>query len=165
MNGHGLLLGVLTGLAATATMDIGSLIGILLGVPGKGPRLNGFDMIGRWIGYFFRGVFRHANIREEAALHGEVPFGIFCHYCIGTVLTLFYLEASKLLQIPTGVITALVFGVLTNIFPWFIMFPAQGYSWLGRRAPEGAHLTRTSFWNHLFFGVGIALWTAILKPV
>ena len=121
-------------------------------------------MIGRWVGYIFRGRFRHTNIKEEPVLSGEVPFGILCHYCIGTFLTLLYLEASKLLQLPTGVITALVFGVLTNIFPWFLIFPSQGFGWLGRKAPAGAHLTRTSFWNQLFFGGGIALWTTILKP-
>lgn len=42
------------GRAATITKDIGSLIGILLGIPARGPRLNGFDMIRRWIGYIFR---------------------------------------------------------------------------------------------------------------
>jgi len=165
MNGHAWLIGILAGLAATATMDLGSLIGMLLGVPGKGPRLIGFDMIGRWIGYFFRGSFRHTNIQEEPVLPGEVPFGILCHYTIGTVLTLIYLAVSAGLHIPTGVLTALVFGVLTNAFPWFLMFPAEGFGLLGRKAPEGAHLTRTSFWNHLMFGLGIALWVAILKPI
>lgn len=81
------------------------------------------------------------------------------------VLTLFYLEASKPLQVPPGVLTAAVFGVLTNIFPRFRVFPAEGFGWLGQRTPEGIHLTRTSFWNHLFFGVGIAQWTAVLKPL
>jgi hypothetical protein len=163
--GHTLLIIILAGLAATATMDLGSLAGMLLGIPGKGPRLNGFDSLGRWILYFFKGRFTHANLKEEPALRGEAPFGVVCHYTIGTVLTLFYLEASAVLGIHVGVLSALVYGLLTNVLPWFIMFPAEGYGILGRKAHAGTHLWRMSLWNHFFFGVGIAIWTAILKPM
>jgi hypothetical protein len=41
MNGHVLLIGVAVGLLSTMVMDLGGGMGILLGVPGRGPRRTG----------------------------------------------------------------------------------------------------------------------------
>ena len=35
-------------------------------------------------------------------------------------------------------------------------------SWLGRDAPGDAHLARVSLFNHIIFGLGIALWVAVM---
>jgi hypothetical protein len=37
--------------------------------------------------------------------------------------------------------------------------------WLGWDAPGDAHLVRASLFNHIIFGLGLALWMAVLKPV
>jgi hypothetical protein len=45
------------------------------------------------------------------------------------------------------------------------MFPSQGMGWLGRDAPGDAHLARVSLFNHMIFGLGIALWMAVMTPI
>jgi hypothetical protein len=37
--------------------------------------------------------------------------------------------------------------------------------WLGREAPRDAHLARASLFNHIIFGLGIAVWVAVMKPI
>ena len=51
------------------------------------------------------------------------------------------------------------------VFPWFLMFPSQGMGWLGRDAPGDAHLARVSLFNHIIFGLGMALWMAVMRPI
>jgi hypothetical protein len=45
------------------------------------------------------------------------------------------------------------------------MFPSQGMGWLGWDAPDDAHLARASLFNHIIFGLGIAVWVAVIKPI
>jgi hypothetical protein len=45
------------------------------------------------------------------------------------------------------------------------MFPSQGMGWLGWKAPGDAHLARISLFNHIMFGLGIALWMAVIRPI
>jgi hypothetical protein len=45
------------------------------------------------------------------------------------------------------------------------MFPSQGMGWLGSDAPGDVHLARVSLFNHVVFGLGIALWTAMIGPI
>ena len=49
--------------------------------------------------------------------------------------------------------------------PWFLMFPSQGMDWLGLDAPGDAHLARVSLFNHIIFGLGLALWMAVMRPI
>jgi hypothetical protein len=60
---------------------------------------------------------------------------------------------------------AITYGAATTVLPWFVMYPSQGMGWLGRDAPSDAHMARTSLFNHVVFGVGLALWTAVLRPL
>ena len=65
-------------------------------------------------------------------------------------------------------IVGLIVGILatvTTVFPWFLMFPSQGRGWLGRDVPGDAHLARVSLFNHIIFGLGIALSVAVMRPI
>jgi hypothetical protein len=164
MNGHVLLLRVAVGLLSTVMMDLGGGLGLLLGVPGRGPQRMGHGLIGRWVGYLFRGKFHHADILETPPLRGELIFGILIHYLIGVILALFYFLFLGITHLPTSALIAIAYGLATTVFPWFLMFPSEGMGWLGRDAPGNAHLARASLFNHAFFGFGLALWTALLRP-
>ena len=165
MNAHAFLIAVAVGVLATVTMDIAGVIALRLGIAGRGPRRTGPDLIGRWVGYMLRGKFKHADILETPALPREVPLGLATHYLIGIVLTLLYLVILLGARAVPSLLSAVLFGAVTTVLPWFIMFPSEGMGWLGQDTPEHAHMARMSLFNHLMFGLGLALWTAVLRPL
>ena len=165
MENRGFVLGAIVGVLATVTMDVVAIVALRLGIAGRGPRRTGPDLIGRWIGYLLRGKFRHTDIRQTPPLPGELVLGLVAHYSIGTVLTLVYLGLLITAHARPTALNAIVFGVATTVFPWFIMFPSQGMGWLGRDAPDNAHLVRVSLFNHIIFGLSIALWMAVIRPI
>ena len=57
------------------------------------------------------------------------------------------------------------FGLLSNLLPWLVMFPAMGFGALGLRGPAELLLLRTSLVNHLLFGLGLALSLRWLSPL
>jgi hypothetical protein len=73
--------------------------------------------------------------------------------------------ALRLAHATPTALSAIFYGRATTVFPWFLMFPSQGMGWLGRDAPGDAHLARVSLFNHIIFGLGIALWVAVMRPV
>lgn len=165
MDGRVMLIGLVAGVLATVTMDIGAVIGFRLGIAGRGPRRTGPDLIGRWVGYILRGKLKHADILQTPPLPGEILLGVAAHYSIGVVLTLVYLAILLAVHATPTVLTAVIYGIATTAFAWFLMYPTQGMGWLGRDAPGDAHLARTSLYNHVVFGLGLALWTIVLKPL
>ena len=66
------------GIGATVTMDLWLLLLQRLDVP----TLN-FAMIGRWVGHFRRGVFRHDAIAMARPVRGELALGWLVHYVTG----------------------------------------------------------------------------------
>ena len=130
-----------------------------------GPRRTGPDLIGRWIGYLLRGKFRHTDILQTPPLRGELVLGLAAHYLIGIVLTLVYLGLLVVAHATPTALSAILYGTATTVFPWFLMFPSQGMGWLGQDAPGDAHLARVSLFNHIIFGLGIALWMAVMRPI
>ena len=165
MESRALMVGLIVGILATVTMDIVAVIALRLGITGRGPRRTGPDLIGRWIGYLLRGKFRHTDILQTPPLRGELVLGLAAHYLIGMFLTLVYLGLFAAAHATPTALSAILYGTATTILPWFLMFPSQGMGWLGRDAPGDAHLARVSLFNHLIFGLAIALWMAVLRPI
>jgi hypothetical protein len=122
-------------------------------------------LIGRWIGYLLRGKFKHADILDTPPLPGEFALGMASHYSIGIVLTLLYGFTLLAVHARPTIAGAITYGAATTVLSWFVMYPSQGMGWLGRDAPSDAHMARTSLFNHVMFGVGLALWMAILRPL
>jgi hypothetical protein len=159
------MVGVIVGILSTVTMDAVAVIALRLGIAGRGPRRTGPDLIGRWIGYLLQGKFRHTDILQTPPLRGELLLGFAAHYSIGIVLTLVYLGLLAVAHARPTALSAAIYGTATTVLPWFVMFPSQGMGWLGRDAPGDVHLPRASLFNHIVFGLGIALWTAVIRPI
>jgi len=157
------IVGLIVGILATVTMDVVAVIALRLGIAGRGTRRTGPDLIGRWIGYLLQGKFRHMDILQTPPLRGEVILGLVAHYLIGIMLTLVYLGLLVVVHATPTALSAILYGTATTVFPWFLMFPSQGMGWLGLDAPGDAHLARVSLFNHIIFGLGIALWMAVLR--
>ena len=159
------IVAVIVGILATVTMDAVAVIALRLGATGRGPRRTGPDLIGRWVGYFLQGKFRHTDILQTPPLRGELLLGLVAHYSIGIVLTLVYLGLLVVTHARPTALSAILYGTATTVLPWFLMFPSQGMGWLGWDAPDDAHLARASLFNHIIFGLGIALWMAVIRPI
>jgi hypothetical protein len=84
---------------------------------------------------------------------------------IGIMLTLMYLGLVVVAHARPTALSAIFYGTATTVLPWFLMFPSQGMGWLGWDAPDDAHLARASLFNHIIFGLGIAVWVAVMKPI
>ena len=165
MENRAFIVGLIVGVLATITMDVVAVIALRLGIAGRGPRRTGPDLIGRWVGYLLRGKFRHTNILQTPPLRGELVLGFAAHYLIGIMLTLVYLGLLIVAHATPTVLSAILYGTATTVLPWFLMFPSQGMGWLGWDARGDAHLVRASLFNHIIFGLGIALWMALLRPI
>jgi len=165
MENRVLIVGLTVGVLATVTMDVVAVIALRLGIAGRGPRRTGPDLIGRWMGYLLRGKFRHTDILQTPPLRGELILGLAAHYLIGIVLTLVYLGLLVVAHATPTAVSATLYGTATTVFPWFLMFPSQGMGWLGRDAPGDAHLARVSLFNHIIFGLSMALWIAVMRPI
>lgn len=155
------IVGLIVGILATLTMDVVAMIALRLGITGRGPRRTGPDLIGRWIGYLFQGKFRHTDILQTPPLRGERLLGFTAHYLIGIVLTIAYLGLLVVVHATPTALNAILYGTATTVLPWFLMFPSQGMGWLG----WNAHLASISLFNHVVFGLGIALWMAVIRPI
>jgi hypothetical protein len=165
MESRAFTVGVIVGILATVTMDVVAVIALRIGIAGRGPRRTGPDLIGRWIGYLLRGKFKHTDILQTPPLRGELALGLAAHYLIGIALTLMYLGLLVVTHATPTALSAILYGTATTALPWFLMFPSQGMGWLGWNAPADAHLARVSLFNHFIFGLGIALWMAVLRPI
>jgi hypothetical protein len=94
----------------------------------------------------------------------EVAIAVPMHYVIGVTLALQYLFVSSALGLsPRRPTVALCFALCTNVFPWFLMFPAMGYGWFGARGPAGTRLFFASLVTHCFYGVELWLATSMLS--
>jgi hypothetical protein len=95
---------------------------------------------------------------------GELPLALAGHYLIGITLTLTYavlVVAARIAPGKAAIGAAVGFGLLSNLLPWLWMFPSMGFGLLGRTAPPEWLLFRSSLVAHVFFGVGLALFTHI----
>jgi hypothetical protein len=163
MKTQSILIGVVIGLLATLIMDLGGIIAFRFGLAGPGPRRTGPHLIGRWFLYLFRGKFSHAYILDTPPMQREAPVGLLVHYSIGAVLAVVYFALLQALHATPTLFNALIFGIATTSLAWFYLYPAWGYGWLGADA-RGARMTYIALYNHLVYGLGIALWTSLLYP-
>jgi hypothetical protein len=156
-----ILLGSVAGLAATATMDVlASLsrrVGLTVGAKGL--------WVGRWYLGLVRGRFVHADISLAPEHPGERRTALVGHYAIGVVLAVLYVVGAGWLGLAADDLrVALVYGLATCAFPWFLLFPALGFGCFGRRAPAELRVLRSSVVNHLGYGLGL-WWIANVLPL
>jgi hypothetical protein len=145
-------LAIVAGLVGTLAMDVMSVLATHVGLL-AGPVKPSF--IGRWGLSVLNGTFRHKNISQTKPFRFETLFGVLLHYSIGVTLALLYLALSSFFGFSISSIwAAIFFGVLTNIFPWFVLFPSYGFGFFGK---SGKGLLFSSFFNHVVYGVGLSV--------
>ncbi|QKT04630.1 DUF2938 family protein [Ectothiorhodospiraceae bacterium 2226] len=118
-------------------------------------------LIGRWVLGWGRLRFAHSEITESPAREGEARAGMVFHYlvgggCVALVYPLFFLATG----IPTPsshIVPAIVYGFITSLLPWFILFPAFGWGVFARRPLPGTRPVLASTITHLPYGLGIGV--------
>jgi hypothetical protein len=150
--GHYILSAIAIGLGATLLMDLWNLF-----------LKHGFDIpslsycvLGRWLRHMPQGTLRHANINAAPSKRFECTIGRIAHYSIGVVLAVAFitLASSDWLARPT-LLPALVYGIVTVVFPFFIMQPSFGLGVAASRSPKPAQARLKSLATHTIFGLGL----------
>ncbi|MCQ8897680.1 DUF2938 domain-containing protein [Limnobacter humi] len=148
---HTILHTVTIGLGATGVMDLWLQILKHFNVP----TLN-FAFIGRWVGHCLRGRFVHAAIGKASPVQHELALGWFTHYATGALFAglLLAMVGTDWLLAPTAT-PALLVGLATVVFPFFVMQPAMGLGVASARTPAPFKNRLRSLINHAVFGAGL----------
>ena len=150
---------VVAGVMGTLMMDSLNLLCARTGMISK----IDVGMIGRMAVGWARGRFRYGHPSEVEQVANELLYGYVTHYIIGVGLAVPYVLGWNLLVGgPASPVWAIGYGVVTTVASYFFVLPSMGLGVFGRRSPKGIRLALTSLANHLFYGVGIAVWIALV---
>jgi DUF2938 family protein len=146
------LIAVAVGLGATLVMD---LWGIFLKHTFNIPSSN-YCLVGRWLRYMPEGIFRHSSIAATPQKPAECAVGWIAHYAIGVMfaLALVLLASPQWLRAPT-VLPAMILGLATVAFPFFVMQPSLGQGIAASKTPNPTQARLRSLMNHSVFGLGL----------
>ena len=142
------------GIGATLIMDLWNLF---LNRTFNIPSLN-YCLLGRWLRHMPGGTLRHASITAAAPKPSECAVGWIAHYTIGVVfaLVLVVLTSGDWLARPT-LLLALLYGIGTVVFPFFILQPSLGLGIAASRTPKPMQARLKSLATHTVFGIGLYL--------
>ena len=140
------------GIGATLVMDLWNLfLKRAFGLPSLD-----YCMLGRWVGHMPAGTFTHASIARAQPKAFECTVGWLAHYTIGVMLAigLVMLTSGDWLARP-ALLPALLYGLVTVVFPFFVLQPSLGLGIAASRTPNPAHARLKSLATHVVFGVGL----------
>ncbi len=140
------------GIGATVLMDLWNLF---LKRAFSIPSLN-YCLLGRWLRHMPSGTLRHASIGGAQEKPFECTVGWIGHYTIGVAFAVVFviLASVSWLARPTF-LPAVLYGIGTVVFPFFIMQPSLGFGIAGSRTPNPARARLKSLATHTVFGVGL----------
>jgi hypothetical protein len=143
---------VAVGIGATLVMDLWNLF---LKRAFSIPSLN-YCLLGRWLRHMQGGTFKHASIAAAPQKPFECTVGSIAHYSIGVVfaLALVALTSGDWLERPTF-LPALLYGIGTVVFPFFLMQPSFGLGIAASKTPNPTQARLKSLMTHTVFGVGL----------
>jgi len=147
-----LLAAILIGVGATAFMDLWALF---LKIGFQAP-FRGYDMVGRWVGHMAHGQFAHADIAASPAIAHETVLGWTVHYLTGIAFAagLLAFWGTGWIVRPT-LFPALCVGLVTIIFPFFVMHPCLGLGIAASNLPHPDAARLRSLMAHASFGLGL----------
>jgi hypothetical protein len=149
-----ILSAIAIGIGATLVMDLWNLF---LKRTFSIPSLN-YCLLGRWLRHMPGGTFRHASITAAPQKPFECTAGWIAHYTIGVAFALVFivLASGDWLARPTLPL-ALLYGIGTVVFPFFIMQPSLGLGIAASKTPNPVQARLKSLATHTVFGIGLYL--------
>jgi len=140
------------GAGATAVMDLwAAFLWHFVRVPSLD-----YALLGRWIGHFSGGRFRHKSIGQAAPVRHEPIIGWSAHYTIGVVFAapLLAIWGPEWLERPT-LVPALTVSSATLVAPFVVMQPAMGAGVAASRTPRPNVARLRSVVTHTVYGLGL----------
>jgi len=155
-----LISAIFIGLGATLTTDLWALFlkrAFMIAAPN-------YCLVGRWLRTMPEGVFTHSNIASAPQKSAECAIGWIAHYLIGVTFAIVFvaLVGNNWLQHPK-LISAIIFGVVTVLMPFFIMQPAFGLGFAASKTPIPTQARLRSLMNHTVFGAGLYLFALLIN--
>ena len=149
-----LMQGALLGVGATLLFDLWGQV--LARLPGQ-PAPN-FAMMGRWFRHLRDGRVFHDDIGRAAPYAHELSLGWAGHYVVGALYGVGFLliVGPGWLAAPT-LLPALIFGLATVAFGWFLLQPGMGLGWAASKAPNPGKVRLLNLAGHTVFGLGLYL--------
>jgi hypothetical protein len=152
IDGKDVLVAIAIGLGASFVMDLWNLF---LKSAFSIPSLD-YCLLGRWLCHMPEGTIRHARIAAAPPKPLECTVGWISHYTIGVVFALVFVMcvSRDWLDSPT-LFPALLYGIATVVFPFFILQPSVGLGIASSRAPNPGQARVKSLATHAVFGIGL----------
>lgn len=149
-----ILRAIAIGIGATLVLDLWTIVLRRA----FGIRSPDWALVGRWLGHMPRGRFMHDSIAAASTVRGERLLGWCFHYCTGIAFAFLLLVANgpDWARQPT-LLPCLGLGLLTVLFPFFVMQPAMGAGVAASKTPKPAQARVRSLATHVMFGVGLYL--------
>lgn len=152
LEAHDLPGAIAVGIGATLVMDLWNLfLKRGFGIPSLD-----YCLLGRWLRHIPEGTLRHAGIATAPRRPFECAVGWIAHYTIGVVFALVFvaLTSADWLARPT-LLPALLYGIGTVVFPFFILQPSLGLGIAASRTPKPTQARLKSLATHTVFGIGL----------
>lgn len=143
---------VFIGIGATLLMDFWAWLRLKLF---KVTSLS-YAVVGRWLLYMPKGYFHHNNLMGMPKLRHEKSIGWVAHYMTGVVFAAIFIVfvGERWLSAPT-LKAALIMGVATLMFPFFVMHPAFGLGLAATKTKAPLQAQLRSLMTHGIFGLGL----------
>ena len=143
---------IFIGIGATLVFDLwGSFLKQAFKIPS-----SNFCLVGRWVLYMPKGIFKHSKISSAPQKNAECTVGWIAHYITGILFAIIFLAFAGVdwLWHPT-LIPALIFGIITVSAPFFIMQPLFGLGFAASKTVNPMQVRIRSLMNHIVFGFGL----------
>lgn len=154
--------GAAIGVVATIGMDIWTLfLNRVFGVP-----MPNRAFLGRWSVNALQGRVFHPSIAKVPSINRETDIGWLVHYIVGIIFGAAFvvLAGPGWVERPT-LLPALIFGIVTVGFGWFLMQPGMGSGIMASKTPHPWKARIQGLAGHVAFGVALWLGGLILALV
>lgn len=149
---------ILIGIGGTLTMDAWAwLQNKMFGIPS----LN-YALVARWLIFIPRGQLVHRPIMSTPEVRGEKLLGWILHYLIGIVFAvILVIIFGEAWLIDPSFIVAFLTGLVTLLFPFYIIQPCLGFGVAASKTPKPWKARWLSLLAHSTYGIGL-FWSALL---
>ena len=140
------------GIFATVCIDLWALVL----KHGLKQQTTDWGIAGRWFAWIPRGKFFHQPIGKTEPVKHERIIGWTVHYTIGVIYAAMYMIiVNNFMHTEPTLLSAVVFGVVTVVAPWFIMQPGFGMGIMASKVPDPGTKRLMSLSVHAIFGIGL----------